>query len=334
MKRRLGRRFRAAGPGAGRSTSPGPDRTSSPDGVDGTDGDEGREPVDELAPPTALGYEQILAAPYLPAITVPSRPEATDLAFPDFGPRRETDAPPEVPPRELWTVADGFLDSGRRDAEAMLEVVERAGTSLSSGTRVLDFGCGPGRVTRWLPHHVDGWGVDLDADRIAWCQAELSPPFRFATCGTYPHLPFGDDRFDLVYAGSVFTHLSELADAWLLELLRLTVPGGLLYLTVHDQGTVAFCRNKDPESSTRALTGYAQPAATEQLVQGWFDRLGDGLGGFTFGRGYFSQVFYDRDTIVRHWERYAEVVDVVPEAFAEHQTAILLRRRSDDRAWR
>jgi hypothetical protein len=37
---------------------------------------------------------------------------------------------------------------------------------------------------------------------------------------------------------------------------------------------------------------------------------------------------------VRHWGRYAEVVAVVPEAFAEHQTAVVLRRRPDDRSWR
>jgi SAM-dependent methyltransferase len=284
---------------------------------------------------SAFGYDQALAAPYLAAVAVVSDPDAVDLAFPNFAPSEDAaDGELAVPPRELWTVAEDFLGSGRRDADRMVEVLGEAGFTLAPGTRVLDFGCGPGRVLRWLPDHVDGWGVDLNADRIAWCQTALSPPFRFATCGTYPHLPFGDDTFDLVYAGSVFTHLAELADTWLLELLRLTAPGGMLYLTIHDQATVAFCRRKDPVSATRALTGYAQPAETEARVQAWFDRLGHDLEGFTFGRGYFAQVFYDRDALVRHWGRYAEVVAVVPEAFAEHQTAVVLRRRPDDRSWR
>jgi SAM-dependent methyltransferase len=180
-------------------------------------------------------------------------------------------------------------------------------------------------VLRWLPRDIDGWGIDLNADRIAWCQSALSPPFRFATCGTYPHLPFRDDTFDLIYAGSVFTHIAELADAWLLELLRITAPGGLLYLTIHDRSSVDFCRQRDPASATRALTGYAQPDEVEARVQAMFDRLGHDLDGFTFGRGYFAQVFYDRDALVAHWSRYAEVLDVVPEAFAWHQTAVVLR---------
>lgn len=299
------------------------------------------EPVPELPTlPTAVPVEQpvfdadlALRLPYLSAVGVVSDPEAPDLAFPDFAPPAERSGELELPPEERWTVAEEFLESGRRDAERMVEAIGSAGLELETGTRVLDFGCGPGRVLRWLPHHIDGWGVDLNADRIAWCQSALSPPFRFATCGTYPHLPFADGSFDLVYAGSVFTHLSELADAWLLELIRITAPGGLLYLTVHDQASIEFCRRKDPESLSRALTGWAWPDETEDRFREWSDRLGTDLQGFTIGRGYLAQVFYDRDAIVRHWDRYAEVVEVIPEAFAFHQTAVVLRRRSDDRTW-
>ncbi|MCC5954045.1 MAG: class I SAM-dependent methyltransferase [Acidimicrobiia bacterium] len=290
-----------------------------------------REVIEQVR---ALDPDQVLAAPYVAAVTVVPEPEATDQAFPRFAPQLDQATEFPVPPKHLWTVAEQFLESGQRDAERMLDVTRRAGLELDAGTRVLDLGCGPARVLRWLPPSIDGWGVDLNAERIAWCQAFLSPPFRFATCGTYPHLPFGDATFDLVYAGSVFTHIAELADSWLLELLRLTVPGGLLYLTVHDQSSIEFCRSIDPSSHTRALTGFAQPDATEQRFRQWSDRLGTDLDGFTIGRGYYAQVFYDRDSIVRHWARYAEVVDVVPEAFAWHQTAVLLRRRADDADWR
>jgi ubiquinone/menaquinone biosynthesis C-methylase UbiE len=41
--------------------------------------------------------------------------------------------------------------------------------------------------------------------------------------------------FDLIYCGSVFTHIDDLADAWLLELRRITRPGGRIYVTVHDK---------------------------------------------------------------------------------------------------
>lgn len=291
-------------------------------------------PVAPAGPPPDLTSDQALRLPYLTAVSVVSEPGAEDLAFPRFAPVAAPGDDLPLPPAERWTVAEDFLGSGARDAGRLVEIVGDAGLELGPGTRVLDFGCGPGRVLRWLPQEVDGWGVDLDADRIAWCQEALSPPFRFATCGTNPHLPFEDRRFDLVYAGSVFTHLSELADAWLLELLRVTEPGGLLYLTVHDQASIAFCRSKDPDAPSRALTGFAWPEETEGCFRDWSDRLGVDLDGFTIGRGYLAQVFYDREAIQRHWSRYAEVVALVPEAFAVHQSAVVLRRRADDRTWR
>lgn len=292
-------------------------------------------------PPPDLPAEQALRLPFLTAVSVVSEPAEDDLAFPRFAPpgnpvtgSDDTGDDLPVPPAERWTVIEDFLGSGERDAGRLIEIVGDAGLELRAGTRVLDFGCGPGRVLRWLPREVDGWGVDLDADRIAWCQEALSPPFRFATCGTNPHLPFEDRRFDLVYAGSVFTHLSELADAWLLELLRVTEPGGLLYLTIHDRASIEFCRAAAPEAPSRALTGFAWPEETEARFRDWSDRLGVDLDGFTIGRGYLAQVFYDRGAIRRHWGRYAEVVSVVPEAFAGHQSAVVLRRRTDDLAWR
>jgi hypothetical protein len=85
-------------------------------------------------------------------------------------------------------------------------------------------------------------------------------------------------------------------------------------------GPIRTCRSRTPRS------------ASSTPVR-WSDRLGDDLQGFTIGRGYLAQVFYDRDAIVRPWGRYAEVVEVIPEAFAGHQTAVVLRRRDDDRTW-
>ena len=48
----------------------------------------------------------------------------------------------------------------------------------------------------------------------------------FATVTTAPHLPFADGYFDFAYCSSVFTHISDLADAWLLELRRIVRSGG------------------------------------------------------------------------------------------------------------
>lgn len=81
-------------------------------------------------------------------------------------------------------------------------------------------------------------GVDIAGSPIVWCQQHLQPPFKFVTTTSLPHLPFEDRHFDLVYAGSVFTHIADLADAWLLELRRIVRPGGIVFLTVHDNSFI------------------------------------------------------------------------------------------------
>ncbi|HKI92810.1 MAG TPA: methyltransferase domain-containing protein, partial [Gaiellaceae bacterium] len=68
---------------------------------------------------------------------------------------------------------------------------------------------------------------------IAWCRENLSFA-RFEQNGLEPPLAFSDESFDLVYALSVFTHLTaELQLAWRDELRRVLRPGGHLLVTTH-----------------------------------------------------------------------------------------------------
>src|SRR5690348_2908740 len=101
---------------------------------------------------------------------------------------------------------------------------------LAPSARVLDVGCGAGRIARVLagrltpPGSYDGF--DVMGDAVAWCQraygaAGLAAPFRFVHADIenalynpagvvqaeeYP-FPYDDGAFDLVLATSVFTHL-------------------------------------------------------------------------------------------------------------------------------
>ena len=116
-------------------------------------------------------------------------------------------------PRRPW------LRQGKFVARTLTDQLP-ANVSLS-GARVLDFGCGAGRVLRHLIEDVgdDGelHGVDIDRPSIDWLQANASPPLHAATCGELPSLPYPDEHFDLVYAMSVFTHLTEHWAGWLLQ---------------------------------------------------------------------------------------------------------------------
>jgi SAM-dependent methyltransferase len=129
---------------------------------------------------------------------------------------------------------EAFLRLGREGARVIGEAVARHSPGGMEGLgAVLDFGCGCGRLARhW--DALDGpevFGCDLNPDAIAWCRANL----RFMqadTNGLAPPLPHPSERFDLVYATSVFTHLSEaMQHEWMAEMRRVLRPGGLLFLT-------------------------------------------------------------------------------------------------------
>ena len=126
----------------------------------------------------------------------------------------------EVPPESLCLVyaesVKDFLESGQRLVKSMRQILKESGFVFEPGSRILDFGCGAGRMIRWLKDVAslcEVWGVDIRMESILWCQQNLSPPFKFATITTTPHLPFEDRTFDLICAGSVFTHIDDLADA-------------------------------------------------------------------------------------------------------------------------
>jgi 2-polyprenyl-3-methyl-5-hydroxy-6-metoxy-1,4-benzoquinol methylase len=101
--------------------------------------------------------------------------------------------------------------------------------------RVLDYGCGWGRITRLLPFYfdVDGIvGVDVD-DRLISSANELIPWIQHRLITSMQPLPFDDGSFEVIFANSVFSHLSEKACRYTLgELARLLSPGGVLVVSV------------------------------------------------------------------------------------------------------
>ena len=155
---------------------------------------------------------------------------------------REIDGLP-LPPARLRTQVgplhadpDFFLASGRHNAELVRELLREQGSSLERLEALLDWGCGCGRVLRhWEHGPTRVFGCDIDPKMVAWCDEHL-PFAHVAVNALAPPLPYDDSSFDLVYAFSVITHLSEeLQHQWLREVRRLLKPGGFfLFSTLGD----------------------------------------------------------------------------------------------------
>ena len=129
-----------------------------------------------------------------------------------------------------------FLDGGQKAAESILGILSRAGGTASI-TDVLDFGCGCGRVLRWLSsgYGFQAQGADLDSAAIEWCVVHLKPS-AFMVNRLEPPLSLPAGSLDMIYALSVFTHITpDLQRKWVGEFARVLRPNGYLILSTHGE---------------------------------------------------------------------------------------------------
>ena len=171
----------------------------------------------------------------------------------------EADDLPLPPPRMRMAVAGTpeaawFLASGRQQAAVVQQAVERHGEAMAGLGRILDFGCGCGRVIRhWAGlNGPEVHGSDYNSGLIRWCESNLRFA-RFSVNELRPPLTYEDGSFDLVYGISVLTHLPEdLGRAWVAELGRILKPGGLLLVTTHGEG---YADRLDDDERSSYLAG-------------------------------------------------------------------------------
>ncbi|WP_316774011.1 class I SAM-dependent methyltransferase [Streptomyces sasae] len=107
-------------------------------------------------------------------------------------------------------------------------------TGVNRTARVLDHGCGYGRVMAELSEHgfSDVSGVDLSPALIARGR-RLRPDLRFSVLKSPPGLPCAPESFDVVLLFAVLTCIpdDDAQRALATEVNRLLTPGGLLYVS-------------------------------------------------------------------------------------------------------
>jgi SAM-dependent methyltransferase len=231
-----------------------------------------------------------------------------------------------VPPSWLTQAFTGkpnsgnYLERGESVVESLAELAAAAGRDLASLDGILDFGCGAGRMLRYMPKPTRAGlvGYDLHAPSIDWCRAHM--PFgRWEHGRQTPPLDESDDSFDLIYAISVLTHLDEAhQDLWLSEWKRLLRPGGILIATYRSE---LFAEKIIKPRDAR----YAESVLTNLKEHGGFVYITDGGWSGIFP-GYYNDAYHAQDYVNRRWGEIFEIVRIYPSGTLFNQDIALLRK--------
>lgn len=117
-----------------------------------------------------------------------------------------------------------------RSFDARLRLIER----FCAPGRLLDLGCGPGTFS--VAARARGWrtvGLDVNPQSVAHCRSRGLE----VICDSFPSAALVGRRFDAIVMNDFLEHLADPGGA-LVEAGELLAPGGVLFLTTPDIGSL------------------------------------------------------------------------------------------------
>jgi SAM-dependent methyltransferase len=243
---------------------------------------------------------------------------------------------PRLPPRRDQIVFTGSWGPMTLwEAFRFYTLVRDQSPGLSAGSRVVDFGCGWGRMIRFFikdvePSHLHG--VDPQSSAIATCAA-TNQWASFQQIDVRPPTSMEDASVDLIYAYSVFSHLSEDVHLqWLEEFARMLRPGGTLVVTTRDRAFILDCaRHRAAGSTSLAATGArAAFMETDRWLRAYddgafcYDAVGGGtdLPGEVYGESCIPEPY-----VRRIWTKWFDVAEYIDDRNRCPQAVIVCTRR-------
>lgn len=188
-------------------------------------------------------------------------------------------------PGEPARALAGYFRVGHRIAAGLARLSESPANSIE---RLLDFGSGYGRVSRFLPQHFPQAEIHISEIKEGAVRFQREQfGFQAHHHGPEPEVMAGGP-YDLIIALSVFTHLPEgNGKLWLKKLSECLQPGGQLIFTfnnieakpsgISDQPDYHFYRLSEDSNlnffpdSLRDTESYGSTYISAERLQSWLD---------------------------------------------------------------
>jgi SAM-dependent methyltransferase len=193
--------------------------------------------------------------------------------------------------RKDWTDEE-FFDSGRRTVaeEILTDMINICQGKDPAQMRVLEIGCGAGRVTHALSEvfgEVHGVDVSSEMVDLARCALKDRPKVHIHKNNGMDLSVLPDLPFDFAFSSIVFQHIPsrEIIENYIREVHRLLRPGALFKFQV--QGNIAL--KTSPEDTWLGVPISDQDAVEMALRCGFDPRYRHGAGEQYFWLWYFKK---------------------------------------------
>lgn len=220
-----------------------------------------------------------------------------------------------------WTGRSGYetLHQAFLAFSLFKKIINKHYKDIRSCDRILDFGCGWGRIIRFFMKDIgpEGLlGIDCYEDAIAICR-ESNLRCAFESIDVMPPTLFPENFFDAIYLYSVFSHLSEEAHmAWLLEFRRILKPGGVVIATTRPRHFIIECDAMRKDKNIKEFQHGA--VASFQDVKRSLSDYDNGRfchsptgGGGVLSTSFYGETAIPKKYVIDHWSKYFSLVDFV-----------------------
>ncbi|WP_177185028.1 class I SAM-dependent methyltransferase [Sphingobium sp. YR768] len=227
-----------------------------------------------------------------------------------------------VPGDTMYGSARHYLSVGSNALGHIRQALNVAGSNMAAVTSVLDYACGFGRVLRWLRAGfptADLYGVDADGPSVAGARAlNLGATIIQADISLREDMP---RKFDLIWVGSLFTHLSEFETRRVLAYLQDQLSeNGIIVFTYHGEYVLNLL--------TSPKTPYGLDDAGREKVLREYGERG-------YGYAIYKEWTADYGTSATHPSKMTQIcldADLIPiinkpRAWDNHQDLIACRKQ-------
>lgn len=255
-------------------------------------------------------------------------------------PKRFASIIPQMPTEKVqlhFTGASGrwTLHQSLDFVNLAVEALSQQGTNELKEKKLLDFGCGWGRITRMWLRKIPAeniTGVDPMQEMIELCANTIPNAHFLLTQPAPPIRDFVAQSFDLLTAYSVFSHLNEeYLNLWFGEFARLMKPGGMMFITTRSRKFIDHLQQKKDRNE---FAEYEQALKNNfpDLERAYRDYDQGKVFHQPIGGGSLSTSFYGEtcvpESYFHRFDDTFEVVRFIPNLkYEDNQACVILQRK-------